>query len=399
MLYFWPPKPIEAGETLLSLLEQPLIAMNDLSHVALRGLTLEVARGTAIVIRGGANNQIASCLLRLVGNYGIRIEGGTGHGVIGCDIENTGDGGVSLSGGNRQTLAPGNHFVENCHFQKQGRWSKCYVPAVLLSGVGHRVAHNLIHDHPHCAILFSGNEHRIEFNQIHHVALETGDVGAIYAGRDWTYRGNVIRHNFIHHTGGVGMGSMGVYMDDCVSGAEILGNIFYKVTRAAFLGGGRDHRVQNNIFVDCQPAVALDGRGLDKSPVWHQMVYDYMKKQLQAVPADLYRRRYPAIADLDRYYASDNGIPPEGNLIAGNICVGGQWTQVHWHADPKLVEMRDNYIGPDPGFIAPEKLDFRLKPDSPVWRLGFQAIPVEKIGLQDDKHRRELKRAGDFPVR
>jgi hypothetical protein len=129
------------------------------------------------------------------------------------------------------------------------------------------------------------------------------------------------------------------------------------------------------------------------------MVYDYMKKQLQAVPADLYRRRYPAIADLDRYYASDNGIPPEGNLIAGNICVGGQWTQVHWHADPKLVEMRDNYIGPDPGFIAPEKLDFRLKPDSPVWRLGFQAIPVEKIGLQDDKHRRELKRAGDFPVR
>ena len=68
-----------------------------------------------------------------------------------------------------------------------------------------------------------GNDHVIEFNEIHHVALETGDVGAIYTGRDYTYRGNRIRHNFIHDTGGVGMGSMGVYMDDCVSGTLIAG--------------------------------------------------------------------------------------------------------------------------------------------------------------------------------
>ena len=90
------------------------------------------------------------------------------------------------------------------------------------------------------ALRIEGNDHLIEFNDIHHIALETGDVGAIYTGRDWTYRGNKIRFNFIHETGGVGMGSMGVYMDDCVSGTEIYGNIFFKVQRAAFLGGGRD---------------------------------------------------------------------------------------------------------------------------------------------------------------
>ena len=66
-------------------------------------------------------------------------------------------------------------------------------------------------------VLFDGNEHVIEFNEIHHVCMETGDVGAIYTGRDWTYRGNVVRHNCIHHTGGVGMGSMGIYLDDCVA--------------------------------------------------------------------------------------------------------------------------------------------------------------------------------------
>ncbi len=67
-------------------------------------------------------------------------------------------------------------------------------------------------------------------------------------------------------------------MDDCVSGTEISGNVFYKVQRAAFLGGGRDHQVRNNIFVDCNYAVELEGRGLDPSPVWHGMVDQTMRE-------------------------------------------------------------------------------------------------------------------------
>jgi len=392
-LYFWPPHPIDKGEVLVSLLDQPLISLNDASHVTVRGLALEASRGHGISVQGGTSNQIVGCALRLLGNYGVQIEGGQGHRVAACDIENTGDGGVSISGGDRQTLTPGSHVVENCHFQKQGRWSKCYVPAVLVGGVGHRVAHNLIHDHPHCAILFSGNDHVIEFNEIHHVALETGDVGAIYTGRDYTYRGNVIRHNFIHDTGGVGMGSMGVYMDDCVSGTEISGNVFYRVQRAAFLGGGRDHQVVNNIFIDCTPAVSLDGRGLDKSPVWHNMVANYMNQRLADVPPALYRQRYPALTTLDQYYPSaEAGIPPEGNVIERNISVGGKWLEVYWHADAKLQAIRDNYVGADPGFVAPEKMDFRLKPDSPAWKIGFKPIPMDQIGLQQNAERRQLER-------
>src|SRR5437762_4546580 len=124
------------------------------------------------------------------------------------------------------------------------------------------------------------------------------------------------------------MGSMGVYMDDCVSGTEIFGNIFYKVHWAMFIGGGRDHRVENNIFVDCDPAVQLDGRGLDRSPVWHDMVYDFMRKQLAAVPPALYRARYPEMTALDPYYETDRGVPPEGNVVAHNLCANGKWLSV-----------------------------------------------------------------------
>jgi hypothetical protein len=389
-LYFWPPQQASDSATaLLSLLDQPLLRLSGVSYTTFQGLTLEATRGSAVEIQGGAHNRLAGCTIRNIGDWGVRIEGGTAHGVVSCDIVNTGDGGVVLAGGDRQTLTPGCHYVDNCYFRRQGRWSKCYVPAVLMSGVGHRVSHNVIHDHPHCAILFGGNEHLIEFNEIHHIALETGDVGAIYTGRDWTFRGNRIRHNFIHHTGGVGMGSMGVYMDDCVSGTEVFGNVFYKVHWAMFIGGGRDHRVENNVFVDCDPAVRMDGRGLDKSPVWFNMVYDYMKKQMSAVPQDLYRARYPALENLDRYYTTTDGVPPEDNIVARNICVG-KWLEVGWHAKEEWVQLENNFVGDDPGFVAPDKMDFRLKPDAAPLRNGFQNIPWDEIGLRVDEFRQAV---------
>lgn len=429
VLYLWPPSmPVpqedapRAGEgrgdwaedVVLSLLDQELVRMQDARQVILQGLVLEATRGNGVVIVEGASNRVAGCVLRNLGNWGVKVQGGHGHEVVGCDILDTGDGGVELLGGNRQTLEPAGHGVENCHFQRQGRWSKCYVPAVHMVGVGLRAVHNLIHDHPHCAILYGGNDHLIEFNEIHHIALETGDVGAIYTGRDYTFRGNRIRHNFIHHTGGVGMGSMGAYMDDCVSGTEISGNIFYRVQRAAFMGGGRDHQVVNNVFVDCDHAVELDGRGLDRSPVWRNMVDVTMRQRLAAVPLLLYRERYPEITSLDAHYGPPEGpaltgdafrgVPPEGNLVARNVAVG-KWLHVYWNARPEMLRLENNLTNALASFVRtpgaqPRAADFELRPDSPAWQMGFQRIPVEKIGLQSHALRQELPlRSANFPGR
>jgi hypothetical protein len=411
VLYFWPPGETpsaahpRAPETILSLLAQPLLKLTGASHVIIQGLALEGTRANGVEIRGGKSNRLAGCLIRNIGDTGVVIDGGFGHGVADCDLFDTGDGGVSLAGGDRKTLAAGGHYVENCHFQRQGRWSKCYVPAIHLEGVGMRASHNLIHEHPHCAILYSGNDHLIEFNEIHHIALETGDVGAIYTGRDYTFRGNKLRYNFIHHTGGVGMGSMGVYMDDCVSGAEVFGNVFYKVHWAMFIGGGRDHRVENNLFVDCDPAVRMDGRGLDPSPVWHNMVDDYMRGKLTHAPLELYRQRYPELKSLDRYYGPSEGaaftgdafkgVPPEGNALLRNVCVG-KWLEAGWHATPVMLRMENNLTNAASslaGVINDRSpiADFGLRKDSPAWGLGFQPLPLNQIGLHDDDARRELR--------
>jgi hypothetical protein len=401
-LYFWPPGQLEGKEVLFSTLSEPFVRISGATNLTWAGLKFEASRGNAVEIQGGVSNLIAGCVIRNIGNCGVTISGGFGNGVRSCDLFDTGDGGVTLDGGDRRTLQPAGHFVENCEFARQGRWSKCYVPAVLMSGVGHHVTHNLIYDHPHCAILFTGNDHLIELNEIHHIALETGDVGAIYTGRDYTFRGNRIRHNFIHDTGGVGMGSMGVYMDDCVSGTEIYGNIFYRVQRAAFLGGGRDHHVVNNIFVECNHAVELDGRGLDKSPVWHDMVDKTMRHQLAQIPLPLYRERYPSMKTLDSYYGPPagpaiegdafKGVPPEGNVVARNICVG-KWLNVYWHATPEMLELNNNVTNAVSCFLRPfgenpKVGDFSPRADAPIWGLGFQKIPFEQIGLQADPLRK-----------
>ena len=73
----------------------------------------------------------------------------------------------------------------------------------------------------------------------------------------------MIRYNYFHDiTGFEGRGCMGVYLDDLFCGTEIFGNVFYKVTPAAMIGGGRDSTIANNMFVDCVPAMHVDARGL-----------------------------------------------------------------------------------------------------------------------------------------
>jgi len=397
-LYFWPPdNRLDSGkdaEVLLSVSAEPLFSLKDASFVTIEGLTIEGTRANAIEIQGGASNLVTDCVIRNIGNYGVRIAGGTCNGVSKCAVLDTGDGGVSVDGGNRQDLTPGRHFVEDCHFQRQGRWSKCYVPAILFGGVGHRASGNLIEDHPHCAILYSGNDHLIEYNEIRNIALETGDVGAIYTGRDYTYRGNRIRFNYIHHTGGVGMGSMGVYMDDCVSGTEIFGNIFFKVHRAVFLGGGRDHMVANNVFVDCEPAVELDGRGLDTSPVWRTMVDDTMRDRLANIPLKLYRKRYPEMMSLDQSYGSPEGTPikgdafkgvaPDNNSVLRNICVGN-WLRTGWHAKLEMIVVSGNVTNAQPWLSTNDTVtatSFEQANKIGAQIPGFVRIPVEKIGLR-----------------
>ncbi|MBS3764690.1 MAG: right-handed parallel beta-helix repeat-containing protein, partial [Planctomycetes bacterium] len=263
VLYLWPPRPVESLEVILSV-RSGLLEIQGISHVRLEGLTFEGTRECPLTISESENVEVKNCEIRNVGGDGVIVKGGTDNAIVGCHIRNPGRGGITLQGGDRPSLTHANHRAEDNHIHHFSRVDRTYTPAVNVSGVGHTVRGNLIHHAPHNGIQLSGNEHVIEDNELHHLCQETGDVGAFYAGRDWTERGTVLEGNFFHHIAGPGqVGAMGVYLDDAASGFTVRGNVFWKVTRAAFIGGGRDNIFENNIFIDCERAIHVDARGMN----------------------------------------------------------------------------------------------------------------------------------------
>ena len=390
ILYFYPPSDIHKGEAFVSVLPT-LLTMRNVSHVRWEGFVMEGARGAVVTISGGNDVRIAGCIIRNSGGWAVKVDGGTNHAILSCDIYGLGEGGISLSGGDRKTLTPANHLAENNHIHHYARWHRMYRPAIALHGVGNKARHNFIHDAPHQAIAFSGNEHLIEFNRIERVCLESNDAGAIYSGRDWTWRGTVIRYNLFRDiTGFENRGCMGVYLDDMLCGTNVFGNIFVRVTRAAFIGGGRDNIVENNIFVDCVPAVHVDARAMG----WASYHVDTtMKERLMAVPYKQppWSERYPQLVNI----LDDEPAAPKGNIVRRNICIGGRWLNIEDKAKP-YVRIEDNLTGDEAEsvFVDALKGDFRFRSKTAASKIGFKPIPFERIGLYRDKWRGNLPTQG-----
>jgi hypothetical protein len=407
ILYFYPSSDPEQGQSYVSL-TGTLVDIRKASFLTIRGLTLEACRETAIVMTDCSNSAVAGCTIRNTGNWGVVISGGRRNGVRGCIIYNTGAGGIDIHAGERKTLIPGECVAENNHIHHVARLKRAYNPGILISGVGNRIGNNLIEQLPHMAIGFSGNDHLIEFNEISNVCYESNDAGAVYAGRNWTMRGNMIRHNFLHDISGFeGKGCVGIYLDDAFSSADVIGNVFKDVTRAMMIGGGRDNKVINNIFIDCVPSLHIDARGLgwmENSfiPEWLDEAQENGTIMGIAFNRPPYSTRYPELANM----LNDKPKAPEGNLVTLNICKGGNWDKPAglWEMSieknaRKYLIMRDNIVSEDsdvedrfsqsiiiadPLFVNsrdPESGQFRLRNNSPALKLGFKQIPFENIGI------------------
>ncbi|MBT6627954.1 MAG: right-handed parallel beta-helix repeat-containing protein, partial [Gemmatimonadetes bacterium] len=240
ILYLWPPGDMESAEIAVSVGAQAM-SIDGARHIHIQDLNFEYTRADAIQIQDAEKITIEGCTFRNLGGWGVVVSGGRDVRIRHCHIHGTGNGGIRLDGGDRPTLRRADHVAEDNHIHDYGRVNRMYQPAIQISGVGQRVVHNHIHHAPHMAIQFAGNDHLIAHNDIHHVCQESNDAGAIYSGRDWTWRGTVIRHNLLWEiTGFEDRGCVGVYLDDMLCGTQITGNLFYRVTRAAMIGGGRD---------------------------------------------------------------------------------------------------------------------------------------------------------------
>jgi len=396
MLYLWPPAGFDASEILISTLDETVIRVDDAAWIELRDLTVEAARAALVRVEGGSHVSLVGLTLRNAGTDAVVISGSQ-HRMDHCLVSDVGNGGVRVSGGDRPSLTEAENVVEHSLFRRFGQWEWTYRPAVQLSGAGHVARHNLMHDAPHSAILYGGNEHTVELNEIHDVCRFSSDAGAIYAGRDWGARGNVIRHNFIHHveTWFEGHGVHGVYLDDCLSGIRVEGNVMYRISGHAIQhGGGRDDVMVNNVVARCGDALSADKRGVDwlssgkpndtPGDSWNLLE----KLQQVGYQDEPWASRYPACAaipnDWDAIIAPGAlWLYPEGSVFARNVGFANeQWIRASDETLAVYAELVDNLEDVDPKFVDEANLDLTLQPDSPAYDIpGFEAIPFGDIGI------------------
>ncbi len=325
--------------------------------------------------------------------------GGRNNGVVACDIYDTGAGGISIIGGDRNNLVPAGNYAENNHIFNYARLIRTYTAAVSLNGVGNKAINNVIHDAPHLAIRFRGNDLLIENNEIYNVCTETADAGVIYSPRDWTYRGNVIKNNFIHDIPTLsGLGSYAIYLDDMMSSADITGNIFYNIANYAFLiGGGRDNNIENNIFINCKNSMHLDDRGIGWASYHAQAPNGTCYKALMNVPykEEPWRSKYPKLVNI----WEDNAGAPKGNVVKNNVRYnsGGNSIASSVRTYGEIVDSL--IVTQDPGFVDAANMNFALEENSIIYQQlpEFEPIAFDQIGLKIDQYRDDLSiNVGDF---
>ena len=376
-LYLWPPRPLEGADVVVSLLEEPLLALRGVENVTLRGLYVEAGRGDGVTMTDCRCCALEQCTVANMGQWGVVIRGGAACAVRRCTLRDLGEGGAVLDGGDRRTLTPAGHEAADTTVRRFARWCRTYRPAFRLAGVGQRLLHNLMEDTPHTAVLIGGNDHLIEANLVQRVCLDTGDVGAMYIGRDWTERGTVIRHNRFRDIGGVGMGSNAVYLDDCASGITVEGNLFEKVQRGMMIGGGRDNIVTGNVFIDCRLGVWIDARGIGWAKariVQSRDSWDLVGKLKRFdCTRPPWSTKYPCLATI-----LDSGDPkePRGNVVRGNVAVRCKLLDLKQGVRAEWVDTADNeeIAGPGRVEITPAGVTVGGR------RLNVPSIPVDTIG-------------------
>ena len=294
-----------------------IIELEGCKNIRFENIIFDQSQKTPIRLSDCDNIHFNNCCIQNTSAWALIGKNCRNTVIENCHIHQTGGGGISLDGGDRNTLFPsGNRIIHN-RIHDLGYWHKVYTPGIRVSGVGCLVSRNFIYNAPSLGILFHGNNHIIEKNELYNTCYESNDCGAIYAGKDWTCRGNIIRYNYFHDmTGYNNNGCIALYFDDGFSSADVYKNIFVRIKSGILIGGGRDFHIHDNTFVQCSGGITVD----DRFDNWASHSLPIMQKYLHAVDyqSDIWKNAYPKLASI----LSENYFLPEGNVIEDNISIG-----------------------------------------------------------------------------
>ncbi len=396
----------------------------------LEGCEIRGTGGWGATIEGGQRNVVFGCDVHHVGKGGISVAGGdrktlargenrAENNVIHHNgvFEKTYNTGINLNGvGNAATH---NLIYDTPH------------AGLVFGGNDNLLEYNIVH-HTNLQSTDTGGVYScprdwtargtiVRYNIWH-------DIGGFGKRSSWSpVQDGMVHYEYPHFT-------WGIYLDDPTSGNLVYGNILYQVPICGLHNhGGRDNTFANNILVDCPAFQAgMLATNWESWPRILKLFHEY------AGPGSPYLDHYPKLREYrDERPEAMTGLSFDHNIIYYTKA-GTAWLREHrnWGDRMLLYTYRTNrqdlaasvfdrnllYYEPgltpfieftavpdrkqelswaewqqtgadassqvgDPRFVDAAKFDFRLQPDSPALKLGFQPIPVEKIGPYADAGR------------
>ncbi len=326
-----------------------------------------------------------SCTVTHVGTYGIELARGCHENrIVNCTITDLGAGGIKIGETViRDDKAEQTHSNEiaDCTITDGGKMFHSAVGIWVGQSYSNRIVHNEIADFYYTGIsigwtwgygrsLAGGN--LVEFNHVHHIGKRSDGDGPILSDMGGIYtlgiqEGTIIRNNLWHDIAGLRYGGWGIYFDEGSTGIVAENNIVYNTTHGGFHQHyGRENIVRNNIF-----AYARDHQ-LQASRPENHLRFRFIGNIVIGRSEQWLAGGIDFNFEFDRnlYWREGGGPIRFGNL---------SWEE--WRAKG----MDKNSLIADPQFVAPEKFDFRLKPNSPALKLGFKPFDLSKVGPRKSK--------------
>jgi hypothetical protein len=330
----------------------------------------------ALLFTFAKNCVFEDCTFAHLGTYGLQLGRGVQNSKVRyCHFYDLGAGGIRIGdetwGSDRFYYSSGNE-VTDCEIHQIGRFFAPATGILVMQSATNRLSHNHIYDTYSTGIGvgwtwgYSENPTRnniIEFNHIHDLGQGVlSDLGGVYTLG--VQPGTVVQNNLIHDVTCARYGAMGLYADEGSSQIVFQNNIVYRCQVCAFAQHfGRNNIVRNNIF-----AFAKDS-------------------QFNRVRED----EFHAFDFVNNIVYYDAGILVGGAL--GNYkykCDRNVYFDARPNSKPNIEGMpleqwqargQDrNSIVADPRFVDVQHDDFRLRPDSPAFKLGFKPIDLSTVG-------------------
>lgn len=374
-----------------------LLDIQDAHHLTFRGLIFahtgwnlpptghsypqaEVDISAAVTLTGAREVAFEKCEIRNTGNWAIHFARGSQRCRLSdCELVDLGAGAVKIGETNNEKdpeKQTGHITIEDCLIAEGGRIHPAGIGVWIGHSANNNITHNEIVDFYYTGISVgwswgygeSGAHHNtIAYNHIHTIGQGVlSDMGGIYTlGLS---PGSTLHHNLIHDIRAIEYGGWGIYFDEGTTGMVAENNVVYNTKSAPFHQHyGKENIVRNNILAFGQEAQLMRTRAEDhlSFTLSHNIIY-YTEGPLLGS-----NWSGPNFRLSENVYWNAAGKPV---TFAGKTFA--EWQATGQDAGSRVL---------DPLFVAPDKGDFSLKPDSPAIGLGFHPIDMSTVGRRTTK--------------